>query len=202
MTAETFSIGILAYGSLIDEPGIEISASCLKVLNDEIYTPFNVEYARSSRTRRGAPTLVPIEGEGKPVKAAIILVNASVSEATDMLWRRETGRVGKTDLTYTRPSSPGVNDVIVESHGNFHGVTVVLYTRIGINIIARDAKSLAELAIASARALSDGRDGISYLMAAKRNGIRTSLTDAYENEIKRQAGASSLEEALEKISKG
>jgi hypothetical protein len=55
------------------------------------------------------------------------------------------------------------------------------------------------LAIASARKLNDGTDGISYFMAAKKNDIITPLSAAYESEILRLAEAASLDEALKKL---
>jgi hypothetical protein len=51
------SIGIVAFGSLIDNPGREIEAALVgRKLN--VRTPFGVEFARSSTKRGGAPTLV------------------------------------------------------------------------------------------------------------------------------------------------
>jgi len=60
MTAE---LGILAFGSLIDRPGWEIEQAIV-TRKSGIRTPFSVEFARSSRTRAGAPTLVPVEAGG------------------------------------------------------------------------------------------------------------------------------------------
>ena len=54
------SIGILAYGSLIDDPGFEIKGLISKKLNG-ILTPFKIEFARCSSSRGGAPTLVPVQ---------------------------------------------------------------------------------------------------------------------------------------------
>ena len=88
------SLGILAFGSLIDNPGAEIEAALAgRKLN--IRTPFGVEFARSSTKRGGAPTLVPVEQGGTPVLAYILLVNLSEQEAKDRLWRREIDRVGQ-----------------------------------------------------------------------------------------------------------
>ena len=56
-------VGILAYGSLIDDPGSEIGEVIADVISD-IETPFSVEFARSSSTRSGAPTLIPVEAGG------------------------------------------------------------------------------------------------------------------------------------------
>ena len=58
---------------------------------------------------------------------------------------------------------------------------------------------LAELAIRSARLERTGRDGISYLIRAKKNQIVTPLSPAYEAEILRRTGTSSLESALKII---
>ena len=58
------SVGILAYGSLIADPGVEIGP--LIVRRIETLTPFSVEFARFSATRGGAPTAVP-HSSGKRV---------------------------------------------------------------------------------------------------------------------------------------
>jgi len=58
-------IGILAYGSLIIDPGPEIGPLIVRRITT--VTPFVVEYARLSRTRGGAPTLVP-HSSALPVK--------------------------------------------------------------------------------------------------------------------------------------
>ena len=61
------------------------------------------------------------------------------------------------------------------------------------------AEHLAELAIESARRENDGRDGITYLMNAKRSGIVTPLSDSYEQEILRRTETYNLAGALHKI---
>ncbi|MBC6491720.1 hypothetical protein BC349_11720 [Flavihumibacter stibioxidans] len=53
------TIGILAYGSLIEDPGQMISDLIIKKIST--VTPFPVEYARISSPRDGAPTLIPFE---------------------------------------------------------------------------------------------------------------------------------------------
>ena len=52
-------IGILAYGSLIDDPGIEIEPLIKKRIKN-IQTPFKIEIARKSTTRGDGPTLIPV----------------------------------------------------------------------------------------------------------------------------------------------
>lgn len=94
-TDENRRVGILAFGSLIHDPGPEIG--CLVVKRIKVRTPFAVEFARYSRgTRAGAPTLSPVIRGGAPVDAMILVLKhgTSLEQAMDMLWRRETGNIG------------------------------------------------------------------------------------------------------------
>lgn len=138
-------------------------------------TPFHVEFARASTKRAGAPTLVPVERGGLPVNGCIFVLNVSEEDGANRLWRREISAVG-SGRTYKRPAVVGENSVLVERLTDFEGLDVVLYTRIAANIAPLSAQKLAELAISSAGKIKDGRDGISYLIAAKRNGIKTLLS--------------------------
>lgn len=56
-------IAILAYGSLIEDPGKELQPLISERIED-VETPFSIEFARSSRSRDGGPTLVPVEVGG------------------------------------------------------------------------------------------------------------------------------------------
>ncbi len=67
---------------------------------------------------------------------------------------------------------------------------------LALTIVAPD---IAKLAIESARLERTDRDGITYLINAKRNGIRTPLSDAYEQEILCRLQASDLIEAISRI---
>lgn len=176
------AIGILAYGSLIDEPGDEIRTAIVRIVKDGIKTPFKVEFARKSSSRKNAPTLIPVEEGGAHVNAQIFVLNVSETDAANILYRRETRQANKD---YEASPAPGPNTVIIERVENFHGIDVVLYTRIGANIEPLTSTTLAKLAIASAQQLGNGKDGISYLIDAKRNAIQTALSDSYEAEIKR-----------------
>ena len=187
-------VGILAYGSLIGEPGAEIEPHITRRISCR--TPFKVEFARTSRTRKGGPTLVPYE-DGSEVAAQKLVVDLSRKEATDRLYRRET-RKADSNISYVPPKTVTPNTVVVESLRSFEGVETVLYTKIGPNIEGLTATKLAELAVNSARALQDGKDGISYLINAKRCGIQTPLLPDYEKEILRLTGTDSLEAALDR----
>jgi hypothetical protein len=190
-------IGILAYGSLIDDPGAEIESLVVdRIINVE--TPFSIEFARTSRNRDGAPTLVPVSSGGSPVNAVILVLegNISLAHARDVLWRRETGNIG-SGQAYQPPEEPNENTVLVDEFADLAGVDVVISTRIGANIPEVTPDALAKLAIQSAKATSGAqrRDGISYLIDAKRNGLSTPLTQSYEDAILRITGSRRLEEA-------
>jgi hypothetical protein len=192
------SIGILAFGSLIDNPGPEIEAALVGRKLD-VRTPFRVEFARRATKRGGAPTLVPVKQGGCSVLGQILLVNVPEQEAKDRLWRRETNRIGQGGH-YKHPANPGPNTLIIDRYAPFEDVEVVLAARFAATIVPPlTAAHLAELAIESARLERTGRDGITYLIDAKRNGITTPLSDAYEREVLRRTQARDLGEALRKI---
>lgn len=89
--------------------------------------------------------------------------------------------------------------LVIDRYENFEGVEVVLAARFAATITSLTAGRLADLAIASARLDRTGRDGITYLIDAKRDGIATPLSDAYEQEILRRTQARDLTEALRTI---
>jgi hypothetical protein len=188
-------IGILAFGSLIDDPGEEIAAAMCgsPVL---VRTPFGVEYGRLSSSRGDAPTLVP-HALGGVVDARILPLAAECSEefAMNILYRREIRKVG-TDRRYT--PSPWPNAVLVKPWRDFHGFDVVFYTDFNDEgkIERPLPENLAKKAIASVELAKEGKDGITYLMDNIRNGILTPLTRDYESEILKQTGAIDLQEAL------
>lgn len=194
------TVGILAYGSLIEDPGIEISPLIVE-RRTGVETPFRIEFARSSSSRSNAPTVIPVESGGSHVQATILVLDANVTlqQAEDLLWRRET-RNERSGKHYARPSTSNPNRVIVESLGAFNGIDVVIYTSLGSNIPDLSPTKLAELAVASASADAgkDGKDGISYVISLKSQGISTPLTPTYESEILRLLNAESLEAALGK----
>jgi len=189
-------IGILAFGSLIGDPGDELKPKI--AMRIKMLTPFGVEYGRySGKTRGGAPTLVPHEA-GAPVTAEILVLDndVNVAEATSMLWRRETRKIG-TGATYVEGTSE--NSVLVKTIRDSPWVESLLYTDFPSTgkIPNPIAPELAERAIRSAQAAKPGMDGISYLIAAIASGIQTPLTSAYHQEILRRTKADSLISALE-----
>lgn len=191
-------IGILAYGSLIEDPGCEIEPLIKRRIQD-VQTPFKIEFSRKSSSRDNAPTVVPVEEGGATVNATILVLCDEVEEeqAMDLVWRRET-RKETSDKHYQFPVNPSVNQVVVETIQNYSGVETVLYTRIGANISNPTPLNLAKLAVESAKgkAGKTGKDGISYLMSVKHQDISTPLMPDYEKDILVLTGAQSLEEAL------
>jgi hypothetical protein len=186
-------VGILAFGSLINDPGDELNPRIVSHLKTQ--TPFPVEYGRYSGTRGGAPTLVPHQ-MGAPVAAEILVLDDSVTvdEATNILWRRETRKTGAE--IYAEGASP--NSVLVRRLNEDPRVRTILYTNFhdAGKISNPTGRELAEHAIHSVEIAAEGKDGITYLINAIKCGIETPLTSAYKVEILRQTNAGSLEEAL------
>lgn len=208
-------IGILAYGSLIADPGWEIRDYTSRTMPD-VETPFSVEYARRSSSRAGAPTLVPVADEkGWRVKSRIFVMKPGtrIRRAQNILYRRELHRTGDPDKKYPAVDNPGVNDVIVDEIHKLNGVDRVLYTRIGVNLTGilvdertdqEKAELLARLAIDSVREATyfTCQDGIHYLDVASHYGVKTKLTDAYRQAILRLAdNAPDLAEARLRIAR-
>jgi hypothetical protein len=188
-------IGILAFGSLIDDPGDEIAAAMCGI-QIPVRTPFGVEYGRLSSSRRGAPTLVP-HALGGVVSARILSLATDCSEefAMDILYRREIHAVGSSSK-YTRSSGP--NCVLVKPWRDFHGFDVVFFTDFYEEgkIKSPTPQSLAMQAVGSVGLAEAGKDGITYLANNIQNGIHTPLTSDYESEILKQTGVIDLQEAL------
>lgn len=192
-------VGILAYGSLLEDPGMEMAPLIVgRIPGTE--TPFRIEFVRSSQTRGGAPTVVPVADGGATVRGTVLVLHDSVSfdNARDLLWRREYRREG-TEHRYQEPTgTAGPNHMIAEELPNFAGLAVVLYARFGPTLSNPTPDALAELAIKSVGtdAGRKGLDGISYLISLKRQGIVTPLMPAYEQAVLERTGAASLEAAL------
>lgn len=184
-------VGILAYGSLISDPGDEIERNRIGIIYN-VDTPFSVEFARKSENRSNAPTLIPFKG-GKSVKGQVFVMNLCEDEAKNVLFRREIDKVGKLRHTYKRKSSlklPG--HVYVESFTDRKKwPKLILATSISGNMKFEKIKGnedsyaerLAYNAIISVSNAKPSRDGISYLNDAIGNGIDTFLSEKYKNRI-------------------
>lgn len=195
------TIGILAYGSLISNPGEELAA-VIRGRVAEVKTPFKVEFSRTSRVRDGAPTLVPVLERGRHVRGVLLVLDERTSEAAarDMLYRRERNRVGTGD-TYAGMDATDPDAAVVNRLEAFGGMDVVLHAALRPNIEKPTPERLAELALESVRAPAGllRRDGIHYLLRAKDDGIRTPLMPEYEREILRRTKTRSLAEAWRRV---
>jgi hypothetical protein len=177
------NIGILAYGSLLGDPGPELGPHIIDRIPHK--TPWPVEYARSSESRGGGPTLV-IHPRGSPVQGAVMVLDIKRSDidlAREWLRRRE-----RTSEKYIETT-------------NAAGLEVVLYARLPPNIKEADLRPdrLAEFAIESV-AVKPDRNGIRYLADNIKNGITTPLTEAYRIAVLSKLKAQDLE-AAERIAK-
>lgn len=193
-----YRVAVLAFGSLLIDPGDELGNHVERTI-EPVITPFSVEYARSSQTRNGAPTLAPVTQGGAPVTGALLLLKPGTTstDAINMLWRRETNRVG-TAANYN-PSDAG--EIAILELRDFEGVAQVLYASPRPNVEPLTANRLAELAICSATTNAGGtrRDGISYLIAAKKSGIKTPLSEEYERAILERTNQQDLESAFQQL---
>lgn len=196
------AIGILAFGSLIDDPGKEIGG-CIETRKN-CTTPFSVEFARLSQKRGGAPTLVPVKAGGSQVSAVILVLNGEVTleQAKTLLWKRETGaEVGE----YEEPDDLESNTkkMLARTLSSFEGLETVLYTDFPEKgkLSKPDAETLARAAVESvqSRIAKAGQDGISYLINARKAGIKTPLSESYELEILKLTNTPSLNEALAEL---
>lgn len=194
-----YKIGILAYGSLINDSGKEIEPLIIDKI--ECNTPFKVEFARTSKSRGGAPTLIPCL-TGKEVKAVILVLENStdLAYAKSILWRRERHRFDNKD--YREITNPTINQVEVKCISEFENVETVIYTSIGKNIEGKvTAEKLSQLAIKSilGKAGEEKKDGVRYLNESKNNYIITNLSEEYEKSILDITETETLEEAIYKL---
>ncbi len=227
------TIGILAYGSLIANPRREIEKAAHMASPGDLLsatipfeTPFEVEYARKSTKRSGAPTLVPVpEGIGKRVAGLIIVLQPDIdlSGAKDILYRREIDQVGDTSRKYNHDKQRNMEDaVVIKEYGDHSSVDIVIYASLKpspdlLDILQDNSLSKGSKAHHLACAARDSitadtyfrcRDGVRYLADVIRSGIdasidtNTLLTEAYRTEILKLANnAPDLEEARFRIAR-
>jgi hypothetical protein len=185
------AVGIRAYASLIDDPGVEIERTVVERL--EVQTPFAVEFARSSRSRDGGPTLVPVSQGGSAVHAEVLVLENAIRapQARAMLFRRESGPTASARRAGTRRNR------WIATLADFAGLECCVYAALPANIAPLTATRLGALAVQSAAAPAgaDRRDGISYLAQQLRRGVMTPLAPGYELAILTLTGTDDLDQA-------
>lgn len=174
-------IAILAYGSLLNDPGPQLAP--LIVGREPCETPFPVEYGRASRRWNDGPVLVP-HPDGAAVAGALLLLSPGLplGVAVDLLAERE-GLL----------SARGVVEVPMG------GGRMVLAASLPRNLPRPDMRPRALARRAAASVPRGERNGVAYLRRALGNGIRTPRTDAYAEEVLALAGAASLEDAERRL---
>ncbi|MBE2280807.1 MAG: hypothetical protein IAE91_10475 [Ignavibacteriaceae bacterium] len=192
-------IAILAYGSLIDNPGFEIQKQTVQIVKG-VLTPFNVEYARKSISRNFAPTLTITNDTGSKVKASLFILSddCSIEFAKDILYRREGNFTGNLNEVYY----DDINWLKIEEIQNFEGCESVIYAKCKRNLDNISAGQLAELALRSAKRkdlIDAGRDGVSYLRNNIKNEVITPLTEDYTKVILNKLEVQNLDEAITKL---
>lgn len=174
-------IAVLAYGSLLDEPGPGLAA--LVTGRRPCRTPFGVEYGRASRRWGGGPVLVP-HPRGAPVQGALLDIATGVA----------LGAV--VEALATREGLPDAHGIVqVEMPGD----RLVLTACLPRNLPEPDMRptALARRAVAS---VGHGpRNGVAYLRRVLAAGVETRLTAAYRAEILRLTGADGLEDAERRL---
>ncbi|MEX2278702.1 MAG: hypothetical protein WEA76_01295 [Acidimicrobiia bacterium] len=197
-------LGVLAFGSLISNPGWELDEITAERLT-AVATPFRVEYARHSLVRGGAPTLVPVNQGGSRVSGVMLVIadGIDLAEVRDRTYRRERNAVG-SGLRYRHVDNPSPDAVHLPVIGPLAGIDAVIHVVLGDTIPDPDRtpENLARMAIASVSKNEAGRDGISYLRDAIGAGIETPLTGSYRQAILSATATESLDEALAKVRSG
>lgn len=204
MTGNKYKIGILAFGSLIDNPGEEIKK--IEISRIDCKTPFNIEFARISSSRDKAPTLIPVSdsSKGRKTNAQILVVDneTSLEDVKSILWRRECHKKDKTQKYY-EPQNPTSKNVLIGELENFYNIDKVIYTKFLLQDEYQDLtpEKLADFAIESilSEAGREEKDGIRYLLSTKESGIVTELSEEYEKFILSKTESKTLREAIEKL---
>ncbi|MEQ8834989.1 MAG: hypothetical protein RIB67_11185 [Miltoncostaeaceae bacterium] len=171
------TVAIMAYGSLIDDPGPELAP--LIVRRPPRRTAFPVEYARASPRWGGGPVLVPHPAGGEVEGRLLVLADAvELGAAVQMLAARE--------------GLPDARGVVLVDCGEPYAVLAAALPR---NLPAPDMMpvELARRAIASAA--TGARNGIAYLRRAMASGVLTPLSREYAAEVCTILGVPDLEAA-------
>ena len=182
-------LGILAFGSLLSNPGKEISRHIVERI--PYTTPFRLEYVMCSTLQGDPPTLGRWQG-GKRVQTFILLLDIDATEkglamAKEIL-RKQVG--GSISVKWDERS---------------RDFRTLIYHSLRPKGIALppSPRKLARLAVRSVVVCKEmgvpQRNGIRYLLNNIENGIITPLTEEYKKEILLVTRTETLEEAKRKL---
>jgi hypothetical protein len=189
--------GILAFGSLLSQAGNELREITDRI-ESNIQTPFQVEYARRSKSRADAPTLVIVPaGLGSQVNGAIFVLkeDADTKTAKDILFRRELHMKADKNEPYDDAAQRAKKDaLVIETLVHFHEFGEIHYTGFKPNFTEILDASLGQeekaelLALAAIDSLTKetfykGLDGIRYLHDNIQAGVITPLTEPYNQAL-------------------
>jgi hypothetical protein len=167
-------VAVLAYGSLIGEPGPRLAAMIAD--RETVTTPFPVEFGRASRRWGDGPVLT-VDPRGAPVAGRLLVLHASVGlgDAVMTLAEREG-------------CPPGPAIVQVDLGRPLTVLACALPRNLSRRMIEPDA--LADRALASL--VHGPRNGVAYLAAALEAGIATPRIGPYAEAVLERAGAADL----------
>jgi hypothetical protein len=169
---------VLAFGSLIWDPGSLFAQLGTPELCLPCRTPFAIEFARRSTSRGGAPTLVKVTGAGDS-PAQLFVFQKPESAVRDALGAREGIRVERrrSHIQHCElPQYAGMNVLFAALESNL---------RPGEELTA---ENLALWAIDSVMKARGGKDGVSYLAGCRAIGCETRLLNAYSEAVALQLG--------------
>lgn len=175
-------VAVMAYGSLLYDPGPELGPLIQERLPRR--TPFPVEYGRVSAKWGGGPVLVP-HGDGGRVEGALLVL----TPACDLGKAVEALRV--------REGLPSPQGVVEVEAGDPE--LMVIAASLPRNLPLPDMTP-AELGRRAAKSVAHGElNGVAYLRGALEAGVETPRSRAYAREVLELAGADDLEEAERRL---
>jgi len=164
---------------LLWDPGEFIQMNNTRLMRAD--TPFEIEYARESKSRGGGPTLIPDDRGGR-VNGGIWVLRLRDTEPGISTVRKELAKRETTTESNIR-DCPGLG-----------GLSHVFYVSLPCTMSMIEPSILARKAIESVRRNPE-RNGVQYLRKNIEWGIVTPVTNEYRNAILSQLQCQSLEDA-------
>ncbi|MBU4502272.1 MAG: hypothetical protein KKA79_06755 [Nanoarchaeota archaeon] len=191
-------IAILAYGSLIWEPGEEIKQHIIAVV--DCITPFNVEYAqRSYKSRGGAPTLTKISGIGNKTRAKLLVLDYhNTIEGKKKVYSLICQRENTPKKEWNDEAEPP-KPIYITNLEDYDSVFYCAFKGEPENTITSEnlVNWAKESVIACNKEGKIENNGVRYLINCYKNGVVTPLTEEYIQKL----GGTNVEEIEKRILK-